>query len=83
MYPLLVTLSAQALNYDNKLVLLGFYLQAHPWFDGVDWERIFQMEAAFIPEVKDELDTQNFEKFDEVHRYISYSCFLYSLSFDV
>lgn len=24
------------------------------------------MEAAFIPEVKDELDTQNFEKFEEV-----------------
>jgi len=24
------------------------------------------MEAAFIPEVNDELDTQNFEKFDEV-----------------
>lgn len=24
------------------------------------------MEAAFLPEVKDELDTQNFEKFEEV-----------------
>lgn len=24
------------------------------------------MEAAYIPEVKDELDTQNFEKFEEV-----------------
>lgn len=24
------------------------------------------MEAAFIPEVNDDLDTQNFEKFDEV-----------------
>lgn len=24
------------------------------------------MDAAFIPEVKDELDTQNFEKFEEV-----------------
>ena len=24
------------------------------------------MEAAFIPEVNNELDTQNFEKFDEV-----------------
>ncbi|OMO50122.1 hypothetical protein CCACVL1_30612, partial [Corchorus capsularis] len=37
----------------------------HPWFQGVDWERIYQMDAAFIPEVNDELDTQNFEKFDE------------------
>lgn len=25
------------------------------------------MEAAFKPEVKDELDTQNFEKFEEVN----------------
>ncbi|KAK9747647.1 hypothetical protein RND81_02G005500 [Saponaria officinalis] len=40
-------------------------IKVHPWFDGVDWERIYQMEAAFIPEVNDELDTQNFEKFDE------------------
>ncbi|KAH9785351.1 protein kinase family protein [Citrus sinensis] len=41
-------------------------IKVHPWFDGVDWARIYQMEAAFIPEVNDELDTQNFEKFEEV-----------------
>jgi hypothetical protein len=29
------------------------------------------MEAAFIPEVKDELDTQNFEMFEEVRIVIS------------
>lgn len=40
--------------------------QAHPWFEGVEWDRLYEMEAAFIPEVNDELDTQNFEKFDEV-----------------
>ncbi|XP_052211186.1 uncharacterized protein LOC127814015 isoform X2 [Diospyros lotus] len=40
-------------------------IKAHPFFCGVDWERIYQMEAAFIPEVNDELDTQNFEKFEE------------------
>ncbi|XP_022759769.1 serine/threonine-protein kinase tricorner-like [Durio zibethinus] len=40
-------------------------IKDHPWFQGVDWDRIYQMEAAFIPEVNDELDTQNFEKFDE------------------
>ncbi|KAJ8440815.1 hypothetical protein Cgig2_000703 [Carnegiea gigantea] len=39
--------------------------KTHPWFNGIDWERIYQVEAAFIPEVKDELDTQNFEKFEE------------------
>ncbi|XVE72910.1 hypothetical protein DITRI_Ditri11bG0076100 [Diplodiscus trichospermus] len=40
-------------------------IKDHPWFQGVDWDRIYQMDAAFIPEVNDELDTQNFEKFDE------------------
>ena len=44
-------------------------MQAHPWFAGVEWEKLYQMEAAFIPEVNDELDTQNFEKFEEVRCY--------------
>ncbi|KAL8114153.1 hypothetical protein AgCh_021138 [Apium graveolens] len=39
--------------------------KAHHWFKGVEWDRLYDMEAAFIPEVNDELDTQNFEKFDE------------------
>ncbi|KAL8133225.1 hypothetical protein AgCh_008620 [Apium graveolens] len=38
---------------------------AHHWFKGVEWDILYDMEAAFIPEVNDELDTQNFEKFDE------------------
>ena len=42
------------------------FLQAHPWFETVDWDTIFDMDAAFVPEVNDDLDTQNFEKFDEV-----------------
>ncbi|KAI4297247.1 hypothetical protein L6164_037142 [Bauhinia variegata] len=41
-------------------------IKAHPWFNGVQWDRLYQMEAAFIPQVNDELDTQNFEKFAEV-----------------
>jgi serine/threonine kinase 38 len=40
--------------------------QAHPWFRGVQWDKLYDMEAAYIPEVEDELDTQNFEKFEEV-----------------
>lgn len=30
------------------------------------------MKAAFIPEVNDELDTQNFEKFEEVYYICSF-----------
>ncbi|KAK7284130.1 hypothetical protein RJT34_18870 [Clitoria ternatea] len=40
-------------------------IKAHPFFQGVEWDKLYQMEAAFIPEVNDELDTQNFEKFEE------------------
>ncbi|CAI0386155.1 unnamed protein product [Linum tenue] len=40
-------------------------IKEHPFFNGVDWDNIYHMEAAFTPEVNDELDTQNFEKFDE------------------
>ncbi|KAJ8899519.1 hypothetical protein K2173_018493 [Erythroxylum novogranatense] len=40
-------------------------IKAHAWFIGTDWDNLYQMEAAFIPEVNDELDTQNFEKFEE------------------
>lgn len=40
--------------------------QAHPWFKDIEWDRLYQIEAAFIPEVNSDLDTQNFEKFEEV-----------------
>ncbi|XP_065874318.1 uncharacterized protein [Euphorbia lathyris] len=40
-------------------------IKDHSWFNGTEWDKLYQMEAAFIPEVKDELDTQNFEKFEE------------------
>ena len=33
---------------------------------------MYQIKAAFIPEVNDELDTQNFEKFDEVGKSLPY-----------
>ncbi|KAK7336882.1 hypothetical protein VNO77_17433 [Canavalia gladiata] len=40
-------------------------IKAHPFFYGVEWDKLYHIEAAFIPEVNDDLDTQNFEKFDE------------------
>ena len=41
-------------------------MQAHPWFVDVDWNKLYDIEAAFKPEVNGELDTRNFMKFDEV-----------------
>ncbi|GBG64201.1 hypothetical protein CBR_g40901 [Chara braunii] len=40
-------------------------IKSHPWFRGVQWDKVYQMEPAYRPEVNSELDTQNFEKFDE------------------
>ncbi|KAL7081238.1 hypothetical protein ACP275_14G027600 [Erythranthe tilingii] len=53
-------------NVEQRLGTRGAdEIKAHPWFRGVDWNRLYQMKAAFIPEVNDEMDTQNFEKFEE------------------
>lgn len=53
-------------NVNQRLGSKGAHeIKAHPWFVGTEWDKLYQMEAAFIPEVKDELDTQNFEKFEE------------------
>ncbi|XP_022954173.1 serine/threonine-protein kinase tricorner-like [Cucurbita moschata] len=53
-------------NVDERLGTNGADdIKVHPWFEGIEWDRLYEMEAAFVPEVKDELDTQNFEKFEE------------------
>ncbi|KAF7817363.1 serine/threonine-protein kinase tricorner [Senna tora] len=41
-------------------------IKAHPWFKDVEWDKLYETEAAFKPQVNGELDTQNFMKFDEV-----------------
>lgn len=42
-------------------------IKAHPWFRGVEWDKLYEMEAAFKPLVNDELDTQNFMKFPDLN----------------
>lgn len=41
-------------------------VQAHPWFRCVQWDMLYEMEAAYKPTVNGDLDTQNFEKFPDV-----------------
>ncbi|XP_021721895.1 serine/threonine-protein kinase tricorner-like [Chenopodium quinoa] len=56
-------------NVEQRLGTKGAdEIKAHPWFKGVDWDKLYQIEAAFLPEVNDELDTQNFEKFEETDK---------------
>lgn len=63
-----VSLFGQAVTLFQLLYLILFTLvQNHPWFRGTPWDKLYDMEAAFKPEVKNELDTQNFEKFEEVY----------------
>eukprot|EP00798_Chlamydomonas_sp_ICE-L_P021215 gene21215-28125_t len=40
-------------------------IQAHPFFANVPWEHLHSLPAPFRPTVEHELDTQNFEHFDE------------------
>ncbi|KAK6929764.1 Protein kinase domain, partial [Dillenia turbinata] len=61
-------------NVDQRLGTKGAdEIKAHPWFEGVQWDKLYQMEAAFIPEVNGELDTQNFEKFEETENEVQTS----------
>ncbi|CAH9126602.1 unnamed protein product [Cuscuta epithymum] len=41
-------------------------IKAHPWFKDIMWDILYEMDAAFKPEINGELDTQNFIKFDEL-----------------
>ncbi|KMT17903.1 hypothetical protein BVRB_2g034320 [Beta vulgaris subsp. vulgaris] len=42
-------------------------IKAHAWFNDIEWDKLYEMEAAFVPQVNGELDTQNFMKFDEAN----------------
>ncbi|GAB4852152.1 hypothetical protein Ancab_016342 [Ancistrocladus abbreviatus] len=41
-------------------------IKEHPWFQSIQWDSLYEIEAAYKPTVNGELDTQNFEKFAEV-----------------
>ncbi|KAF5740679.1 hypothetical protein HS088_TW11G00756 [Tripterygium wilfordii] len=41
-------------------------LKAHPWFRRIQWDKLYETEAAYTPKVSGDLDTQNFEKFPDV-----------------
>lgn len=43
-----------------------FLFQGHPWLRDIKWDSLYETEAAYKPIVNGDLDTQNFEKFDEV-----------------
>lgn len=41
-------------------------IKRHPFFNGVDWDNIRNIDAPWIPELKNNFDTINFDKFEEI-----------------
>lgn len=53
-------------NVDERIGSNGTgEIKAHPFFKDIDWDCIYDGEAAYKPEVKGELDTSNFEQFED------------------
>eukprot|EP01025_Chloroclados_australasicus_P023525 TRINITY_DN23824_c0_g1_i1.p1 TRINITY_DN23824_c0_g1~~TRINITY_DN23824_c0_g1_i1.p1 ORF type:complete len:478 (-),score=66.09 TRINITY_DN23824_c0_g1_i1:536-1969(-) len=40
-------------------------IKAHPYFAGIDWKNLHKQAPPYVPPVQHELDTQNFEDFQE------------------
>lgn len=40
-------------------------LRAHPFFAGVDWQHLYEQRPPYRPLVEHELDTQNFEQYED------------------
>ncbi|CAD8172568.1 unnamed protein product [Paramecium pentaurelia] len=50
----------------NRLGVNGVNeIKAHPFFAGIDWKNLRSKVSPYIPEIKSELDTRNFDKFEE------------------
>jgi serine/threonine kinase 38 len=57
---------------DERLGINGVgEIKAHPFFKGVDWKRIHEKTAPCIPELTSEVDTANFDKFEENEPWIT------------
>lgn len=40
-------------------------IKNHPFFKGIDWKNIRKHKAPMIPILESDIDTRNFEKFEE------------------
>lgn len=48
-------------NREGKFASGGEEIKRHPWFDGVNWDTLFQDEAQFIPAPEHAEDTEYFD----------------------
>jgi hypothetical protein len=72
--PLDANLSMEAENLIRRMVTipeqrLGFNgaeeIKKHPFFKGLDWKNIQNINAPFIPDIKNDYDTKYFDTFPE------------------
>lgn len=40
-------------------------IKKHPFFEGMDWDKLRKQKAPYIPSVTSEISTENFDKFEE------------------
>ena len=51
---------------DNRLGKNGSEeIKAHPFFKGLDWDRLREMKPSYIPKIASEISNENFDQFDE------------------
>eukprot|EP01087_Luapelamoeba_hula_P018259 TRINITY_DN5867_c0_g1_i1.p1 TRINITY_DN5867_c0_g1~~TRINITY_DN5867_c0_g1_i1.p1 ORF type:complete len:453 (-),score=102.36 TRINITY_DN5867_c0_g1_i1:116-1474(-) len=71
-FPEEATLSPEAqhlirsLCCDRKDRLTVDEMKRHPFFNGIDWDRIRDQPALFVPKIEHEEDTQNFDPFEPI-----------------
>mmetsp|Transcript_60896 Transcript_60896/g.144341 ORF Transcript_60896/g.144341 Transcript_60896/m.144341 type:complete len:530 (-) Transcript_60896:88-1677(-) len=41
-------------------------IRAHPFFDGIDWERLRQLPSPFVPDLSSDTDCRYFDEFPQV-----------------
>lgn len=49
----------------NLRLSSGQEIKAHPFFNGIDWESLRFSQAPFVPSLNSEIDTSNFDEFEE------------------
>jgi serine/threonine kinase 38 len=53
-------------DVDHKLGANGVEeIKAHPFFEGINWDRMKQAKAPYIPQLSSDDDCRRFDKFDE------------------